>query len=323
MTRPSKGISLGIDLGGTAIKAVTLAPDGRILWSRKVATCAEEGREAVLERLTALMASALGAAAPSRIVAAGLAVPAVVDMGAGRVEKVANLTLDWNGFPLRDALQARSGLPIFVLNDVRAATVGEQVWGAGRNYRNFVCIAIGTGIGGGLVLDGKLYTGSRGAAGELGHTTIVPDGPLCGCGNRGCVEAMASGWAIARDALALVEAGDGELAARARSQQPTAEQVAQAALNGSQGARTIFTRAGTWIGLVLANLICALNPEAIVVGGGVAEAGDLLLEPIRQEIARRTVVFSRQRAGVEVLRSPLGGQAGAIGAAAWAMMSKP
>jgi glucokinase len=205
------------------------------------------------------------------------------------------------------------------LNDVRAATVAEHARGAGRAYRDFVFLAIGTGIGGGLVLNGELYLGSRGAAGELGHQTVVPNGSKCGCGNMGCLETVASGSAIAREALAAIQSGDRELADLAGSEQPTSHEVAHAALTGSSGARAIFARAGTLIGLVLSNLICALNPEAVVIGGGVAEAGDLLLQPIRDEIEKRTIVFSQARGGVEVLQSSLGSSAGALGAAVWAM----
>jgi glucokinase len=312
-------IGLGIDLGGTEIKALTLAPDGRILWSRRMATGAAEGREAVLVRLVELIVCAVRSSHPGSIRSLGVAFPGVLDMATGRVEKIANLTPDWNGFSLRDELETRAGLPVFLLNDVRAATVAEQTWGAGRGYRDFICIAIGTGIGGGLVLDGRLYLGSRGAAGELGHQTVLPDGPLCGCGNKGCLETVASGPAIMRAGRAAIEAGDGELAALIGSIEPTPQDMANAAAKGSVTAESIFARAGEWIGLALGNLVCALNPEAIVVGGGVAEAGELLLRPIRREIERRTIVFSRERGGVEVLQSPLGPRAGAMGAAAWAM----
>jgi glucokinase len=310
---------LGIDLGGTEIKVALLAPEGSVLWSTTRPTGAADGRDAVVERLVDLLNSALRHAGSARVLAAGVAVPGVVDAAAGRVEKVANLTTDWNGFDLQQSLTGRVELPVAILNDVRGAALAEAVWGGGRPFRNFICIAVGTGIGGGLVLNGELYAGSRGAAGELGHQTVLPDGPLCGCGNRGCLETVASATAIARAARTAVEAGDRELAALAGSERPAPHQVAQAACRGSETARAIFTRAGTWLGLALGNLVCALNPEAIVVGGGVAEAGDLLLEPVRREIGRRTVVFSAERGGVRVIQSPLGGRAGAMGAAAWAM----
>jgi glucokinase len=309
---------LGIDLGGTETKVVALTSDGAIHWNRRLATSAE-GREPVLAQLVELVSCAEREVAPASIRGAGLAVPAVLDMSTGRVELLPNIAGDWDGFPLKDELEARSGLPAFLLNDVRAATLAEHIWGAGRGYTDFICIAIGTGVGGGLVLDNRLYLGSRGAAGEIGHQTVKPDGPLCKCGNRGCLETFASGPAIARAARATIEAGDHELAVQAGSVEPAPHEVALAAARGNLSAGAIFAQAGKAIGLALANMICMLNPQAIIVGGGLADAGDLLLAPIRAEIDRRTVVFSRERGGVEVLASPLGGQAGAMGAAAWAM----
>jgi glucokinase len=182
-------------------------------------------------------------------------------------------------------------------------------------------VAVGTGVGGGLVLDNTLLLGSRGAAGEIGHITVVPEGRRCNCGNVGCLETEASGPAIVRAARAAIDAGDAELEQMVGSRKLSPLLIAQAAERGSSTARAIFTHAGTLLGRALAGLICVLNPEAIVVGGGVAKAGDLLLDPIRAEITRRTVVFTPARGGVDVLRSSLDGHAGAIGAAAWSMRS--
>jgi glucokinase len=310
---------LGIDLGGTDIKAVAVDCDGRVRWARAIATCAPEGRDAVVARLLSLMATAAGEVAPARVRGVGYAIPGILDLATGTVELLTNFTPDWTGFGLKDALEQGSGTPISMLNDVRAATVAEQMWGGGRAYRNFICIAIGTGIGGGLVLNGELYFGSRGAAGELGHQTMDPDGPRCNCGNYGCLEALASGYAITRRAREAIACGDVQLAELLGSAEPEPHQVAEAARQGSAGACRIFDEVGTFIGRALANLVCTLNPEAIVVGGGISRAGDLLIDPIRAELARRTVVFSRERGGVEVLESPMGGQGGAIGAAAWAL----
>ncbi|HEX6508131.1 MAG TPA: ROK family protein [Chloroflexota bacterium] len=313
---------LGIDLGGTEIKSVVLGGGHRVVWTRQIETRATEGRDAVLERIVDLAAAASRGLQNTRLGGIGVAVPGVLDMESGRLELMTNLTPEWNGFLARDALEARSELPVSLINDVRAATLAELTLGAGQGYTDFICIAIGTGIGGGIVLDGKLYLGSRGAAGEIGHGTVVVDGPLCNCGNRGCMEAVASATAIARDGQAAIAAGDTELAAMVGTSTPTAQELAEAALQGSATAQRIYAHAGQMIGLALGSLICALNPQAGVIGGGVAKAGDLLLAPVREEIARRTVVFSPERGAVEVLQSPLGGQAGAIGAAVWAMQAR-
>jgi glucokinase len=314
-------LHLGIDLGGTQIKAAVLGADTRVLWSTQVETLAREGRDAVLDRMVTLVATASSAVAPGIIGTLGVAIPGVVDMGAGRIELLTNLTADWNGFAVQGALEAQTGLEVSLLNDVRAATLAEHTVGAGQGYSSFICVAVGTGVGGGLVLDDTLFLGSRGAAGEIGHVTVVPDGRRCNCGNGGCLETEASGPAIVRAARAAIDGGDVELEELVGSRRPSPLQIAHAAERGSSTARAIFTHAGTMLGRALAGLVCVLNPQAIVVGGGVAKAGDLLLDPIRAEIARRTVVFTPERGGVIVVRSSLDGRAGAIGAAVWSMRS--
>lgn len=310
---------LGIDLGGTDIKSVVLTGDGRVLERRSISTRGREGRDAVMDRLVSLVDWARDAAGGSDLGAVGVAIPGVLDIETGRVELMTNLTRDWNGFPMRDELQARIEGPVSLANDVRAATLGEHRWGAGKPYSDFICLAIGTGIGGGLVLGGELFMGSRGAAGEIGHMTVLPDGRKCNCGNHGCLETVASGPALTRAARKAIEEGDEDLAALCGSIEPAPHQIALAAQRGSETARRIFEGAGRMTGMALGSLICALNPQAVVIGGGVAKAGELLLDPIRLEIARRTTVFSPSRGGVDVLQSPLGGDAGAIGAAAWAI----
>jgi glucokinase len=305
---------LGVDLGGTEIKAAVLAADGRPLWSGKRLTGAGDAREAVLGRLIDVAAEAAHAVSPRRLRAAAYTIPGVFDASTGKIELLTNFAGDWAGFPLRDALAGGTGLPVSLINDVRAATVAEHALGAGRGYTDFLCIAIGTGIGGGVVLDGRLYLGSRGAAGEIGHQTMEPDGPRCNCGNCGCLEAVASGYAIVREARAAVASGELTL-----DGEPTPHRLSLAARDGNAAALAIYRRVGTYIGRALANIICVLNPEAIVVGGGIALAGEVLLAPIREEIARRTTVFTPARGGVEVLASPLGDRAGALGAALWAM----
>lgn len=312
-------VSLGIDLGGTAIKSVAVGPDGDVLWRHVVPTGADEGREVVLARLVEMVDEARLALAPDPLEAVGFAIPGVLNFETETVERLTNFAGDWAGFPLGAALRGAIAVPVSLINDVRAATFAEQRFGAGRPYRHFVCLAVGTGIGGGLVLDGRLYLGGRGAAGEIGHQTVLTNGPRCNCGNHGCVEALASGYAIARDARQAIAAGDRALLMDAGGPAPTPREVARAAEAGNETARRIYTEAGTWIGLALANVVCVLNPDAIVVGGGVAAARDLLFTPLRAELARRTVVFTPERGGAPVLPSPLGGDAGALGAAAWAV----
>jgi glucokinase len=308
----------GIDLGGTEIKAAVVREDGAVLGRRTVLTLALQGRDAVMERIAGLVEWARDVAAPHAACAIGVAVPGVLDAQTGRIELVANLTTDWNGFAMRDALARRTGAVAALMNDVRACTLGEATWGAGRPYTHFICVAIGTGIGGGVVIDGRIVGGSRGAAGEIGHMTQVPDGLPCGCGNHGCLETVAAGPALMRAARTAIAGGDRALET-ACGGEPTPAALARAATAGNETARRIYADAGRQIGQALGSLVCVLNPQAIVVGGGVAGAGDLLLEPMRREIAARSAVFSPARGGVEVVPGALGSDAGAIGAAAWAM----
>jgi glucokinase len=311
---------IGIDLGGTDLKIVVMSDDGTILGARRARTEASSSRDAILAQIVFLVGQLrddIEASDPStQFAAIGLAVPGVIDATAGRVEFTVALEADWNGFLATTALEQLLGLPTFLINDAQAATFGEQMLGGGRGYRDFACITVGTGIGGGLVMDGRLYSGSRGMSGVLGHTTVLPDGPLCGCGNHGCLEMVASGAAITRAAKQTK-------LAHAFGDEPVGidslpRAVADAARNGNEIAKNIYEEAGVFLGIALGNLVCILNPQAIVVGGGVSQAGDLLLEPIRREIKQRTVVFSEERGGVDVIQSPLGTDAGAIGSARWA-----
>jgi glucokinase len=216
-------------------------------------------------------------------------------------------------------LEPRLGCPVHLLNDARAATLGEFVFGRGRGAGTMVFFGLGTGVGGGVVVDGKLRLGALGAAGEIGHQTVLPDGPLCGCGNRGCLETLASGSAIAAEGVRLFLSGNaprlheicgGELA------RVSPETMAQAARSGDAAVRAALTRAGEWLGLGAANLVTALHPELVVLGGGVAELDDLLLDPVRAAIRRRVGIFPADDVRVE--RSALGSRAGLLGAIALA-----
>jgi glucokinase len=308
-------VYIGIDLGGTAIKAVVTDPEGRVLVRREAATDGHHGRDALITRLAALVDEMRDELRSSHLEAfaraVGLSVPGVIGQAEGRVEFTVALTADWNGFLAAAALEVAAGLPTILANDSQAATLGEHVAGGGRGCRDFVCITVGTGIGGGIVLEGRVYTGSRGMSGVFGHMTVVPDGPPCACGNCGCLELFASGTAIAKAGLeaGLGDDGAGEI---------SAERVTELAVAGDDKAREIYRRAGTLLGVAVGNLVLTLNPRAIVVGGGVSRAGNLLLDPLRDEIERRTAVLSAERGGVKVIGSPLSGWAGAIGSAVWA-----
>jgi glucokinase len=304
-------LHLGLDLGGTNIKCAVVALDDepratpaappragattapRVLATNSCPTGAADGEDAVLERV-----AALGRATVAPIgepATAGLALPGHFEGGAGLL--LPNLLGDWAGRPIAGPVGESLGLPVTLVNDVRALTLAELRLGAGRGARHLVCIALGTGVGGGVVIGGRLHLG-LGHAGEIGHTTVDPDGPLCGCGNRGCLDRMASAESIAAAAgVATVEA------------------AADAARAGDAGARAAFERAGEYVGRVLAGAVVLLWPERVVVGGGVADAGELLLDPLRAELRRRACVAPVDR--IAVVRAELGPHAGAVGAALW------
>ncbi|HXF56711.1 MAG TPA: ROK family protein [Actinomycetota bacterium] len=288
---------LGLDLGGTNVKTVVLeSGEGgyREVASATAPTLAQRGPEAVVARLVELGREAVKTHGP--VARAGLGVPGLFDPATGRAVLIPNLPGPWPGQPLREPLAAGLGVPVTLVNDARAFTLAEARMGAGRGCRTLVGVTLGTGVGGGLVVDGRLHLGAWGVAGELGHQTVLPDGPRCGCGNRGCVEALAKGEALAA------------LAGR-----PTPEDVFAGVREGDRRCREAVATVAGYLGIALANLVTVLGPERIVVGGGIATAGELILGPIREAIRRRLSLVPPDE--VVVVGAALGPTAGAIGAA--------
>ncbi len=306
---------IGIDLGGTQIRAVLASADGTVLARYRLRTAPGEGRDAVLQRLVQAANAVVAQAGGARPQGVGLASAGLVDVRAGTVLFAANL--GWSDVPVRRLLEERLRLPVVVANDARAAALGEWRFGAGRGASDLVYITVGTGIGGGIVSAGRLLLGARGLAGEIGHVTVEPDGAPCACGGRGCLEALASGPAIARAALARIEAGQAstipELLAGDLGQL-TAQVVAHAALAGDELAKTVVHQAARYIGIALANLVHTLEPQIILIGGGVAQTGDLLFDAVRAAVRERTIAGLHE--GVRIQPAALGDDAGALGAAA-------
>lgn len=290
-------LHLGLDLGGTNVKWALVERDGsaRVTAAGSAATHAHEGPARVVERLAEIGGGALNGAAPDSV---GVGVPGLFDADSGTTAFLPNLPGDWAATPVAGPVGDALGAPAVLVNDARAFAVGESQLGAARGCRTAVFVTVGTGVGGGVVVDGRLHLGI-GTAGELGHQTVEPDGPLCGCGNRGCVEALACAGAIAAD-----------------GGRATVEEIVAAAAAGEQRAREALERTGRYLGIALANCVLLLAPERIVVGGGVAGAGDLLLAPIRAELRERVRVAPVER--IDVVQAELGPGAGAIGAALWA-----
>ena len=308
-----------VDLGGTNIHAALADAGGHVVAEEKVPTDSHEGPPRVLARIAALV-NELAARAGAKPRALGMGVPGLVDVGRGVSKFFPNLPTQWRDIAVRATLEPEIGCPVFILNDARAATLGELVFGHGRTAETFIYFGLGTGVGGGVVIDGKLRLGPLGAAGEIGHQTVLPDGPLCGCGNRGCLETLASGSAITAEGVRLFLSGnaprlheicDGSI------ERVSPATMAGAARAGDAAVGAALERAGEWLGVGAANLVSALHPDLIVFGGGVAELGDLLLDPVRATIRRRVGMFPADNVRVE--RSALGDRAGLMGALALAV----
>jgi glucokinase len=308
-----------IDLGGTNVSAALAGPDGVVVAEAKQSTQSHEGPQAVLDRI-ATMVNELASKSGFRPAALGMGVPGLADLSRGMTKFLPNLPTQWRDVPVRDILSPKVGCPVHLLNDVRMATLGELTYGHGREIKTMVFFALGTGIGGGVVVDGKLRLGPLGAAAELGHMTILPDGPLCGCGNVGCMETLASGPAITAEGVRLLLSGlapklfhivDGNISA------VTPATMAAAARAGDASVQFAIERAAGFLAIGAANVITALHPELVVIGGGVSEMGDLLLEPLRAFVRKRVRMVPTEDLRIE--RSLLGNKAGMLGGVALAV----
>jgi glucokinase len=313
---------LGVDLGGTKFTAGAVTTDG----SREFAfqtqlTHAEQGADAVVGRIGLLVEKVITeamtetGASRADFIGVGIGAPGPLRRKDGVVVVAPNL--GWHDYPLGARLAAATNLPVTLDNDANCATLGEWWTGAARGANNVVGLTIGTGIGGGLIMDGRLYHGSSDVAGEIGHTTIETAGRHCKCGNYGCLEAYASGPAIAErarealdgDAVSVLRAvNGGDLAAL------TAQDVYGAAKQGDEVAKEVVRDTARYLGTGVANLLNLFNPDVVVLAGGVTEAGELLLTPLRAEARRRA--FRPAVEAARIVPGELGGRAGVVGAVA-------
>jgi glucokinase len=313
---------IGCDLGGTNMRAAIVdVENGSILYQMSIATQARDGHDEVMRRMAGLFLQMIDWAGMKKedVGGIGIGVPGVLDLDKGETLFLPNMPGTWPHVPLRDTIAKLTGLPVALLNDVRSATNGEWLFGAGRGVDTLVVFAIGTGIGGGLVINGQLHLGIGGTGGEVGHMTIDYNGPTCGCGNKGCLEAYTSGPAIAAMGMKAVAQGlttrIGEICGYDLNR-ITPELIAQAAETGDEIAIDIYERAGFYLGIAAANVCVAVGPRRIIIGGGVAQVGDRLLNPIRRALRERVTVMPVEQ--VEVVQSQLGNNAGVIGSACWA-----
>jgi glucokinase len=296
MTDEERSRHVGLDLGATNLKWAVLERSGEawsVLDRGQVPTRAIDGVDAVLGRMAQLIEQKREEWAG--IGSLGLGVPGLFDADAGATTFVPNLPADWTGHPVAGPLRKRLGMPVVLINDARAFGLAELRMGAGRGCQTMVGLALGTGVGGVVVVDGHVHFGHDGTGGEAGHQTILPDGPPCTCGNRGCLEAFTRADAVA------AACGTG-----------TADEALRAAQAGERRAIDGLAQIGRWLGIGISNLIVVLTPDRVVLGGGVAAAGELLLGPIRDEVRDR--VHVTDLGAVEIVTAELGTWAGAIGA---------
>lgn len=293
------GPVLGVDLGATNIKAVVVeigenAAYPQVLARISIPTRGEQGHDAVIRSLIQLVAGIAQDHAP--LSGFGLGTPGLFDADTGVVTLFTNLPGQWKGVRLRDSLDEALDVPVTLINDARAFTLAEGRVGAGRGANPVACLTLGTGIGGGIMIDGRLLEGATGIAGEIAHQTVLPNGPRCGCGNPGCAEAMA------RSDVLCAAAG-----------RATVAEVFDGVRQGDDLCVAAVQQAADYLGIAIANVFTVVGPERFVIGGGIAAAGDLILEPIREATRRRATLLLPDL--IRIVPASLGASAGAIGAA--------
>jgi glucokinase len=319
--RSGEDLVAGVDLGGTTIAVALADRQGYVVAETEAPTNSHEGPDAVVYRIGQLVHD-LASRAGVSLTAVGMGFPGLVDVARGVTRFLPNLPTQWRDVPVAETLRKVLGCPVYLLNDVRTATLGELTYGHGKTSSvplTMAFFSIGTGIGGGVVVDGKLRLGPLGAAGELGHQTILPEGPRCGCGNRGCLETLASGPAIASEGIRLMRMGLAPKLFELVGGEPGRVTPREMLASGDASVREAIDRAAHFLGIAVANVVTMLHPELVVLGGGVAELGDALLDPVRQMVRQRVGMFPTDSIRIE--KSQLGDRAGILGAVALAALA--
>jgi glucokinase len=313
---------IGVDVGGTSIRAARFSGDSHIpAVKTKIPTQAAKGVEAVLQRIEMVIREVAGDGLLG-VTAVGMALPGPMDPHTGILLSAPNLP-GWENLPLQRMMEERIGRPFFLGNDANLAALGEWKFGAGRGHQDVLYLTLSTGIGGGVISGGRMLVGARGLAAEVGHMLAIPDGPLCSCGQRGHLEAVASGSAIARVARAKLKAGDGsdseiwELAG-GELEAVTSAVVGAAAVAGDEFAGRLIVETGAFIGRTLSSLLHIFNPSIIIFGGGVSMLGDVILDPVRAAV-RRYAISEAYWKSCPIVLAALGDDAGLVGAGALAM----
>ncbi len=314
MSLMTKKYRIGVDVGGTNVKVALVDKTGSIVYSDTVPTRAEMGYEYTISNIITAIRNLMKESKVSKdlIEGIGFGFPGQIDCDNGIVRLAPNIP-GWVNIPIAEIVSKEFEIPVKVDNDVRCAALAELNYGAGRGAKNLICITVGTGIGSGLIINGKLVRGASNAAGEIGHIKLqMEGGPICGCGDTGCLEAFASGPSIVALAEEYIKGGKSTKYRELANPDITPYIVAEAAKQGDVVAKKIFEIMGNYIGVGLASVVNLLNPEKIVIGGGVADAGDLLFIPLKETLKKRTMPI--QGSAVEVVHAELGNTAGVIGA---------
>lgn len=310
-----RDFAIGVDVGGTNLRVAAIDSTGQIFEKIGLATEVKAGRTVVLEEMVGSVDSVRRKhEATARLVGIGFGVPGLIYMDEGKIRESPNLP-GWDNYPLRDELEQKLGTSVFLENDANAAALGEKWVGLGRELDSLAMLTLGTGVGGGIVINGRVWHGTLGMAGELGHITVKPDGPRCGCGNFGCLETMASATAVVRMANEAIEQGRGAGLAEAlrAGERITSKLVYEKAVGGNAAAREIFDTVGISLGIALAGLVNTFNFPLYVITGGVVAAWDLFAPAMIAEVERRSFVYRVGHTRIEP--SKLGEEAGLYGAA--------
>ncbi len=314
-----KKYSIGVDLGGTNIVSAIVNCQGKIVNRLKVPTLAERGKEATIKRIIETIHRNIvqSSVAPNDIIGIGIGAPGPLDIKRGIINFAPNLP-GWRDVSLRKILEDEFNVKVVLENDANAAAWGERCFGAGQGVNNLVCFTLGTGIGGGIIIDGKIYHGSNYGAAELGHMTVSKDGPRCNCGNYGCLEAYSSATGIKNRIKKRIKEGikskflsfdNEELFESLRL-----KLIFETARKGDKLTKDIVEEAISYLGIAIANIANILNPEMVVLVGGITNEGDKLLIPLRRKVKRRA--FYSNYKSLKIVIGKLGGNAGVLGAAA-------
>lgn len=308
--------AIGVDLGGTNLRVAAVNENGGLFDQLSLETLVERGREDVVDRLTGGILELVNRWKDRyQLAGIGVGIPGIIRMRDGILVASPNLP-GWENFNIRAQIAKRLNSPFFLENDANAAALGEKWIGSGRNVNHLCFLTMGTGIGGGLIFDGKIWHGVSGMAGELGHVTLYPGGRLCACGNRGCLEAYAAASAVVKAAQELLEAGkasEGLQKLAASGVKLTSARIYELAKDGDPSAQEIFQMVGRSLGIAIANFINIFDIHTFVLGGGAVEAWDAFEKSMFEEVAIRSYVWRKDPR--EILKSSLGSQAGIFGAA--------